>query len=503
MRFIKYSIKNIEPLRIANDSTSQSGHTMCCRYIPGTTMRGYIVNRLAMTDVADFETYKKELFSDEVSFMNAYPVDAGRALIPTPKGFYEKKQADGFVQNVVISGDFDEGMKRASMGRFAAIEKDTILYYNVEMGSDLKIKINDGDQNVFRNEYIASGHTFTGYIGLDDKIGSDVEDRIIKVLSDDSIILGNGRSQGLGKCKLVEDVSVVDEMAYHDGIAWGDVSDSVYMILLSDTVMRNAQGEYCGLSLDELARSLDVTNMAIENCSTSTITVRGYNSIWGTHIPAINMYEMGSCFKLSFKGIISKEKLRQVENKGIGVRRNEGFGRVIFVGTEYENINKKVSKELSFGIQKSAIPLTTEDKAVLKIVARNIYRKRIKDAIRQGIIDHRLNVSIPKSQIGSVRALLEINKYNPKIVDELKNVFEHSSKKETEQKVQKSKVSSEGFHGTIMGFLESSLTDILGIDSSISILGYSPDELIGSEEMRNMKVDFILELISYNNREGK
>ena len=103
----------------------------------------------------------------------------------------------------------------------------------------------------------------------------------------------------------------------------------------------------------------------------------------------------------------------------------------------------------------------------------------------------------------SDQSLKGYNKYNPKIVDELKKVFEHSSKKETEQKVQKSKVSSEGFHGTIMGFLESSLTDILGIDSSISILGYSPDELIGSEEMRNMKVDFILELISYNNREGK
>ena len=50
--YIKYQIKNIEPLRIADDSTSQNGQTTTLRYIPGTTIRGWIINQLAKR--ADF-----------------------------------------------------------------------------------------------------------------------------------------------------------------------------------------------------------------------------------------------------------------------------------------------------------------------------------------------------------------------------------------------------------------------------------------------------------------
>ena len=49
------------------------------------------------------------------------------------------------------------------------MDQNCIHYYNVETGSDLKIKINleDGEkQNVFRNEYIEPGYQFTGYIAI-------------------------------------------------------------------------------------------------------------------------------------------------------------------------------------------------------------------------------------------------------------------------------------------------------------------------------------------------
>ena len=55
--YIKYIIRNKEPLRIADDSTSQSGQTVTLRYIPGTTMRGYIINKMAPS--SDFEQLKE------------------------------------------------------------------------------------------------------------------------------------------------------------------------------------------------------------------------------------------------------------------------------------------------------------------------------------------------------------------------------------------------------------------------------------------------------------
>ena len=67
--YLRYVIKNIEPLRIADDSISQNGQTATLRYIPGSTIRGLIVNALSKED--DFEEIKKKLFSLDVRYLNA------------------------------------------------------------------------------------------------------------------------------------------------------------------------------------------------------------------------------------------------------------------------------------------------------------------------------------------------------------------------------------------------------------------------------------------------
>ena len=97
MKYIRLLIENTEPLCISNAASSQSGQTDCIRYIPGTTLRGYVISSIAK-DGEFFEKYKKELFSGKVSFLNGYPCsyENGKAheLIPSLKGFYETKKAE-------------------------------------------------------------------------------------------------------------------------------------------------------------------------------------------------------------------------------------------------------------------------------------------------------------------------------------------------------------------------------------------------------------------------
>ena len=62
MKYIRYIVKNDEPLRIADDSTSQNGQTVTLRYIPGTTIRGYIVNQLVYTLGGSLTNIKENLF---------------------------------------------------------------------------------------------------------------------------------------------------------------------------------------------------------------------------------------------------------------------------------------------------------------------------------------------------------------------------------------------------------------------------------------------------------
>ena len=163
MKYIRYIVKNDEPLRIADDSTSQNGQTVTLRYIPGTTIRGYIVNQLVYTLGEQFDKYKRDLISGQIVYMNAYLYENNRELLPSPKGFYEDKTVvtgKKEIQNVVINGEFDDGNKRAGLGKFCYFKDQCIYYYNVETGSDMKILINkrkqDDKQNVFRNEYIIS-----------------------------------------------------------------------------------------------------------------------------------------------------------------------------------------------------------------------------------------------------------------------------------------------------------------------------------------------------------
>ena len=114
--YLRYVIRNIEPVRIADDSTSQSGQTNTLRYIPGTTIRGLIINALAGNE--EFEQIKQKLFSEKMAYLNAYPMAGERELFPSPKGFYEdKSDAEGKkeIENVVVNGEFTEGSKRAGL----------------------------------------------------------------------------------------------------------------------------------------------------------------------------------------------------------------------------------------------------------------------------------------------------------------------------------------------------------------------------------------------------
>lgn len=171
--YLKIVFQNVEPVRISDDSTSQSGQTVTLRYIPGTVLRGVVVNALSQED--DFEAMKKCLLSPKIRYLNTYPTDGDYELLPYPKGFYEDKtEAEGkkALENVVVDGSFAEGNKRAAFGRFCRMDEACVYFYNVDTGPDLKIKINPGEgekQNVFRRD----------------------------------MVIGNARSAGLGKCRVL------------------------------------------------------------------------------------------------------------------------------------------------------------------------------------------------------------------------------------------------------------------------------------------------------------
>lgn len=517
-KYIKFVFKNKEPLRIADDNSSQSGQMITLRYIPGTTIRGYIVNQLAREN--DFEILKKDLFSNHVRYLNAYISMENQELIPSPKGFYENKvmKKDDELVNIVVKNEDPKGKKRAALGRYCYFDQNRIHYYNVETGSDLKIKINleEGEkQNVFRNEYIEPGYLFTGYIAVDYKTEKDdseekeaLIERIKSVLHDE-IILGNARSSGFGKCEII-DCEITDELPYQSFVADTDQVGECYLLLLSNTTLRNQQGELCGFNEDTLAaleKKLHVKNLQIAYCATSITTVRGYNRTWGVKIPSTVAYEQGSVFHLKYEGTLTGETIRELSDAGIGIRRNEGFGRVLFLKDGYEKINLKQSEEYFVNtVEKEPLPvMNAEDKKVICIAARSYY----KDMLQRGLQRLKLPESIrtSASQLGMVDSVITAYQYNPEqAISSLRKHLSESNKREENNRIQKQHNSLQEMRDWIENdILKKKIEDIASFKGKNEgyIMGISTSELLPEDEEKQMKLKLILDLIRLNNKGEK
>ena len=503
-RYLKYTIENVEPIRVSDDSSSQSGQTVTLRYIPGSSIRGYVIGQVSRKGQLD--GIKKSLLSNKVRFMNAYLSVNGNNLIPSPKGFYEDKSESEVkdIENVTIKGTFKDGNKRASLGRYCRFEKDTIRYYQMNTESDLKIKINleeNEKQNVFRNEFIAKGQHFTGFIAVDD---ADLEPYINESI-DESLLLGSVRSAGYGKCRIIN-AEWTDEIPYSDVSAQTEQPDEAYLYLLSNTVMRNEYGELCGIDEKQLEEMLGVSQLNMELCSTSIANVKGYNRTWRTKIPSAIMYEQGSVFHLKYNGIITKDKIDEITNKGIGIRRNEGFGRILFFDKSmYESIRQKKEGEAQVKSNENDTTFTDTDQKVLKQIAKNYYRNQIKSAITRYIVNHSLKLNnISNSQLGTIESILIKNQYNPtQALNVLNDYLAHARDKAEKNNRHQQRNRADIFEKTVIEIRDKSLDELLDIKTKNTdhVMGISKSKLLSEDEMNLIKVSIMIDLIRYDNKE--
>ena len=505
-KYLRYIIRNTEPLRIANNASSQSGQTDTLRYIPGSTVRGYVISEFLKRGI--FESNKNSLLRSGIRFLNVYPYRNKRELIPSLKGFYEDKtdvQGKKVLQNVVVTPDLNKGWKRAALGRYCYLEDDCIYYYQVETGSDLKIKINlkeDEKQSVFRNEYLTEGQTFIGYIAVDNEyMLNDVKEAFAG-----QVILGNARSAGLGKCQVLE-CEVIDRLPFDTYLPKKDVENEIYMVLLAAGTMRNEEGEYCGLDLKALEEMLGVKDLKIVQCSTSVVSVQGYNRTWGTSVPSVNMYDAGSVFKLSFVGTLKREKLLAVCDRGIGCRTNEGYGRVMFLDKEYERVlNKQAGIDETERLLEGKT-LTKEDQQVLFVAAKSYYRNQIREASNRYIVNHQLKrAAVSNSQLGVLESFTTGYKYDPtEAKHAIGDYIEHAKEKQETQNIQKEKRSIAYMEQFCERIFSTELDELLEVKTKDrdSVMGIPKKQLLSEEELGLLKLELITDMIRYENKKGE
>ena len=521
MKYIKYTIRNTGPLRITDSSTSQQGQMETLTYIPGSSIRGYVIGRFVQDN--SLPDYKQALLSDDCRFLNAYSsfgtAEERQLLIPPLKGFYEDKTGDEpkKLVNVVVNSDPPGTHKRSSLGDGVLLYKKdnddnviTMKTYSLVKGSDLRIRINADRQGsetaLFRNDYIAPGHEFTGYIAVQD---ANLADEIIKRFGDE-IKIGNARTSGYGRCKVIDGPSLEDAFPYSRLAVEESQESSCYMALLSNTVMRNELGEYCGLNKEKLGGLMGVKKLEIERCATSLADVRGYNRTWGGHIPSVKMYDKGSVFKLKYEGSADIGKLNALMEEGIGVRRNEGFGQILFI-KDYDQIKYRV-KGTETLTSSASIQLEKEDEEVLKRIARSYYCKMIEEAMVTRVAAAGSNNNpiqlkgVSKSQLGTLEALASSFRYNPEEgITRIRELFAHSSEKSSKTKRQSEANSLANVSSVFLGdILDTDLEEVLGLDQKWkgdTIMEIPRKELLEEQEENRYKLELISKIIRFDYKE--
>ena len=102
------------------------------------------------------------------------------------------------------------------------------------------------------------------------------------------------------------------------------------------------------------------------------------------------MYDRGSLFHLVCSEAPAPERLRAIEREGLGVRRGEGFGQVLFLSPErFENLRNKASVER---------PVQGRE------------NRSVRDGEYRWVMDHADKVrqcGLSRSQIGTLQALCQ------------------------------------------------------------------------------------------------
>ncbi len=508
MRYLELVFQNMEPLRIGDDDTSQHGQTNTLSYIPGSTIRGVVIH--ALSEKKEFSQIKKALFSDRIHFMNACLQREDKKMIPSFKGFYEDKtvcEGKKPIENV-LTGDVTPGTKRASLGRYCYPEGDCIFYGDVELGEDMNINLGrEGKKNVYRSQYIRKNQRFTSFITFHDMVDEKIVNEIQKVFSG-VVYMGNSRHSGYGACSVIK-ASMKEGMPYEEFRRKAD-RNRFYMVLLSNMCMRNAYGELTGLDLEILAEKLGCGPLRQVRCATSVVEVFGYNRSWKGSVPSAAMYEAGSvfCMETVNHETILADRFRRLEEQGLGIRRNEGFGQILFYD-DYEKLlfKQPMERNVSLEGKDRRLPDACQmEKGDLKIAAKGLLEHRLERAMEQYLVENpSMLQGISNSKLGVIQSLCLELRYVPEEAEKrLRDYIRHSEDKDQRSSRHNGKERPDVLHRYVKCMLDNDLMERLHIDVKHGkILGLDVTEVLTKDEQLRYKLQLMIDQIRYANREVK
>lgn len=405
---VRFRLHTDAPIFMTHLGDSQGNSYETRGYLSGAAIRGFVMGRLAASDSVWFAEHRRELLSDSVRFLDAFPIGEkipiGEVVpaIPTPKCFYEDKtqETDGKKElfNVTTSDDdIPEGWKRARTGAFCRFDGDALKSWSAHSGGVTRIQRGDDetDKNMFSVRTLDAGQDFEGYFLTDNPALSE---KISSCLTGE-IWLGADRYAGFGQCT-VTDLRAEEVPARMDAYGFRErdaVPHTLYLLALSPFSMLDDCGTPCGIDEARLAEQLGVGSVKVdaERSAASLTEFGGYNRTWGCRTACASLYERGSVFRIQCDRPPEVSALRRIELEGLGIRRAEGLGQVLFLRNHlFETIRCRVKTD-----SRSA---GNSERSAARQAKYKWLTERVQELRKE--MDRR---KLSKSQLGTLQSLCE------------------------------------------------------------------------------------------------
>ncbi len=346
--------------------------------IPGTVLRGALANWAAQAlDLEDDATYQAFLHlfvRDGIRFPTLYPLQREKSFfypaIPMPR--------DAFACKVYSYHSLEWGTKgqgaqcstcnsptKAVRGKFYPLRTLDPQPFKSEQRVEMHIRIDPQTGRVEEGQLfdyvpLEAGQYFVGELRCTDKETWELLQAFTGLAEKEPFDLQLGRAtrRGYGRITLWatdRELFLWELLPLQDRVP--QKQEELTVILLTDTIVQDAWGRFAtGFDAIWLAEEMGFPVSIIEERAFAGKRMAdGFNTQW--HLPrwrAVAL-EAGSSARLRLEEPVTPElqrRLRHLEQEGIGERRNEGYGRVIFNHPLYENFT---------GLQKStSVTIPTE-----------------------------------------------------------------------------------------------------------------------------------------------
>lgn len=332
-------------------------------FIPGGALRGVLAARLLASGVSgDSEEFRRLILSGEVRYLHAYPevaqdrslpsasswkspkVDLGRAvdLASYSAAIDASVDADDFKdlwpEDALVStaAPFTAASHSAGARDIVAPRIGSRLHQQRDRvkGRPWKDRAEQSHGVLFAYEYLQADQVFRGVIQVMSGAAADIE-RIKDLLGTGAILVGRSRRAGYGGEAEVEFVAQ-PQREYENvsrSIAQDVAAGASFRVLLASAYVgrhpTTGQIDPSALLQELCCRLGDAAT--VERTRWAFEAVGAFNQKWRLEIPQAQAVAAGTVLVLRSTADIREATLRAVEHEGLGERRVEGFGRVLFL----------------------------------------------------------------------------------------------------------------------------------------------------------------------------